>query len=83
MSIIWDSVYICLADLQELEIKESFEENKQMSKNKFSNLLRMWIKKNALQYLKEKQRSKGTDVIYSNLNSQLNRNKDYPQLETE
>ena len=47
------------------------------------------MKKNALQYLKEKQRSKGTDVIYSNLemaeylNSQLNRNQDYPQLETE
>ena len=27
----------------------------------------MRLKKNALQYLKEKQRSKGTDMIYSNL----------------
>ena len=62
-----DWVNTCLADLQELNIKESFDEIRKMGQNEFSNMLKMKIKKNALQYLIQKQRSKGTEITYSDI----------------
>ena len=55
----WVYMYTCLADLKEMEIKESFEEIKQMSQNKCSYLLFKSLTKNALHYLKDKQRRNG------------------------
>ena len=57
----------CLEDLQELKITESLEDIKQMSKRKFANILKSRIKENALKYLKEKVRSKGKDIKYSDI----------------
>ena len=57
----------CLTDLKELEIEESFEEIKTMSKYKFSNILKDRIQKNAFKYLKGKQRSKGSEILYTDI----------------
>ena len=57
----------CLQDLKDLQIEESLSDIKLMTKNKFSKLLRERSKSKALQYLTEKQRVKGKDVKYENL----------------
>ena len=54
-------------DLQELEVKESFEEIKLMTKNKFSQILKCKARIKAFEYLTNKQGTKGKDIIYSTI----------------
>ena len=48
----------CVIDLKELEITETFIEIKEMSKTKFTRLLKSRIEVNALKYLKKKRKIK-------------------------
>jgi hypothetical protein len=57
----------CLLDLKELNITETLEEITTMSKIMFSNMVKSRIKLNALKYLKEKQKSKGSVICYTNI----------------
>ena len=57
----------CFQDLQQLEISESLDEIKRMSKSKFTNMLKSRLRVNALKYLIEKQKSKGKEISYSEL----------------
>ena len=57
----------CRKDLTELEICLSFEEVKNLSKQKFSKILNDKIKTAALSYLTRKQNIKGGDISYSKL----------------
>jgi nitrogenase molybdenum-iron protein alpha/beta subunit len=54
----------CLNDLKEVRIEESFEEIKQMTKSKYSNMLKHRINENAIKYLIEKHGGKGKEIIY-------------------
>ena len=56
-----------LADLKELNIKETFEEIKLMSKRQFTNILKSRIRENALNYLVGKQKSKGKEIMYNEI----------------
>ena len=62
-----DWVSKCFKDLKELKITESLEEIKQMPKTKFQNILKSRIRINALNYLKGKQKSKGGEILYSDI----------------
>ena len=62
-----DWVTTCLNDLKELKINETLEEIENMSKNKFKNLVKSKILKNALEYLLSKQGSKGQEIAYTSL----------------
>ena len=62
-----DWVSTCIKDLQELEISESFEDIKNMKQNKYKNLIKSRIEKNALSYLKSKRGSKGQEIEYKSL----------------
>ena len=62
-----DWVSTCLQDLKELEVKESLQEIKEISETKFANLLNSGIKKNALEYLKGKQRRNGAEISYTEI----------------
>ena len=62
-----DWVWTVLADLKELRIEKSLDEIKQMSQYQFSNLLKLRSKENALKYLIGKQKTKGSEIKYSNL----------------
>ena len=53
----WGST--CIKDLKELNIPESLEEIKLMTNSKFKNLIKERVKKNAFEYLMNKQGSKG------------------------
>ena len=44
----------CFEDLQQLEISESLDEIKKISKSKFTNMLKSKLRTNALKYLTEK-----------------------------
>ena len=57
----------CQRDLKELKISETFNEIKLMTKNKFSKMLKRRVKENALEYLTEKQRVKGKEIVYSDI----------------
>ena len=57
----------CLNDLKALRIAETLEEIKNMSKQKFKNILKERIKENALKYLIEKQGKKGKDIEYTQI----------------
>ena len=57
----------CIKNLSELNINKSLEEIRQMSKNNFKNLLKTKVRNNAFQYLIDKQRSKGSEIEYSEL----------------
>lgn len=57
----------CVIDLKELEITETFDEIKEMSKTKFTRLLKSRIEVNALKYLKNKRKSKGKEIEYTEL----------------
>ena len=57
----------CIIDLQELEITETFDEIKEMSKTKFTRLRKSRIEVNALKYLKNKRKSKGKEIEYTEL----------------
>ena len=57
----------CLIDLKELRISEPLTEIKKMTKTKFTNILKTSLAENALQYLREKQKSKGKEIEYSRI----------------
>ena len=57
----------CLLDLKELRITESLDEIKSMTKTKFASILKSRVKENALSYLKGKQKSKGKEIVYSDM----------------
>ena len=54
-------------DLRKLDINLSYQEIKDMSKYKFSSLIKEKIRKKALNYLKEKQSKKGGKIQYKTL----------------
>ena len=57
----------CLDDLKELRITESLEEIKQMNANKFMTILKYRINENALSYLTNKQKTKGQEMKYTEM----------------
>jgi hypothetical protein len=57
----------CLQDLKELKISESLDEIRCMSKAKFNNILKSRVRENALLYLKGKQKSKGKEIMYCDI----------------
>ena len=57
----------CFTDLKELEIPETLEEIQNMPKMKFHNILKSRIRINALKYLKGKQKSKGGEISYPDI----------------
>jgi hypothetical protein len=56
-----------LDDLKQLEITESLEEIRDMSQNKYVILLNKRMNENALKYLLNKQKSKGKEIRYSEI----------------
>ena len=62
-----DWMSCCLKDLEYLKITISLEEIKSMKKTQFRKLLKASIKKKALEYLLDKQGSKGKEMKYSSL----------------
>jgi hypothetical protein len=54
-------------DLKELNILETFDDIKRMSKTKFKNMVKIRIKRNAFNYLMKKRGSKGCQIQYSTL----------------
>ena len=57
----------CLADLKELKISDSFDEIRIMKKKQFSTILKSRISENALVYLTKKIKSKGSEILYQNI----------------
>ena len=57
----------CHEDLRKLEIKLSHQEIKEMTKCRFTDLIKEKIRGKALNYLKEKQSKKGGKIRYENL----------------
>ena len=57
----------CQEDLKSLKITLSNQEIQEMTKNKFTSLIKERIKEKALNYLKEKQSKKGGRIEYKNL----------------
>ena len=57
----------CLEDLKYLQFEESLEEIKEMSDYKYKRILKDRTKKAAYEYLTGKQRSKGGDIQYSDI----------------
>ena len=62
-----DWVSMCMKDLSELEISETFEEIKNMTRSKYKNIIKSRIEKIALEYLLSKRGSKGKEIEYSSL----------------
>ena len=62
-----DWVTSCLTDLKELRITEQLDEIRKMKKDKFSTLVKSRTRENALLYLKKKQKSKGSEILYTNV----------------
>ena len=62
-----DWVSSCMKDLEELQIENTLEEIRQMTKYKFTKILRKKTKDRALNYLQNKQGSKGKEIIYSKI----------------
>ena len=56
-----------MSDLKELRISHTFDEIKLMSKNQFNKLLKELLRENAFKYLIDKQCSKGSAILYSDL----------------
>ena len=57
----------CLENLRFLQIEESLEEIKEMSDYKYKSILKDRTKKAAYEYLTGKQRRKGGDIQYSDI----------------
>ena len=55
----------CLMDLKQLRVNYSLTEKRNMTKSKFTDILKSSLEDNALQYLKNKQKSKGKEIQYS------------------
>ena len=62
-----DWAYMCKQNLEELEIKNTLDEMRDMPLSKFKNLVRRQTKMAALKYLTGKQRSKGGEIVYTKL----------------
>ena len=62
-----DWASLCMKDLEDFEISESLEEIKDMTKNKFSQMLKQKVNNRALKYLTEKQRVKGKEIVYKKI----------------
>ena len=56
-----------MKDLKKLKLSLSLKEIKEMTKYKFTNILKESIKKSALIYLVEKQGKKGKEIQYKEL----------------
>ena len=63
----WDWVSICVDNLKQLEISESFQDIKIMKQSNFDTLLRVRIDIIALQYLTSRQGQKGGEMIYTEI----------------
>ena len=57
----------CLDDLNNLRIEISLEDIKKISKNQFSQIVKKAIQERALEYLVEKQGSKGQEISWKEL----------------
>ena len=57
-----DQVSSCFKDLEFLKIEMSLEEIKNVSLNRFRNILKKAITESAFQYLIEKRGSKGQEI---------------------
>lgn len=57
----------CFKDLKELEITESLDDIRLMSKNRFNEMLKQKTRNNAYKYLIGKKRSKGKEITYSRI----------------
>ena len=57
----------CVQDLKDLEIDRSFEEIQSLTKNQFNKIIKETIKMKAFEYLIRKQKSKGQEIIYTEL----------------
>jgi hypothetical protein len=57
----------CFNDLKELEISESLDDIRLMSKSKFNEMLKQQTRNNAYKYLIGKKRSKGKEISYSRI----------------
>ena len=62
-----DWVSICVDNLKQLDISESFQNIKIMKKNKFDKLLKVRIDIIALQYLTSRQGKKGGEMSYTEI----------------
>ena len=62
-----DWAHTCVTDLKELRIFETLDEIKVMSEHRYATLLNNRIRENALKYLKDKQRSKGKNIHYEEI----------------
>ena len=60
-----DWVSTCLSDLSDLQISETLEEIRDMSKTKFKKILKSKILVNAFHYLQSKRGSKGKEIKYT------------------
>ena len=89
-----DWVSTCLSDLSDLQISETLEEIRDMSKTKFKKILKSKILVNAFHYLQSKRGSKGQEIKYTilemseyllpfNSKSNIKENNIYFQAETE
>ena len=57
----------CLKNLSDLCIKESLEEIRLMTKQRFKKILKLKINEAALKYLLEKRKSKGKEIEYKSI----------------
>ena len=62
-----DWVSTVMKDLSDLRIYETMDEIKEMSRNKFKNLIKSRIEVNALDYLQKKRGSKGNEIKLTRL----------------
>ena len=50
-----------------IKSKSNISRNQSHAKIKFANILKIRMKENAMLYLKKKQKSKGKEIIYTNI----------------
>ena len=62
-----DWILTCINDLKYLEMEQSLEEIKIMKTIKFKNILKQKIKRKSFEYLLNKRKRKGNEIIYSEL----------------
>ena len=60
-----DWISTCMADLKYLSISESLEGLKKISRNQFRKMIDKKIREKAFDYLKSKQKKKGSDIKYT------------------
>ena len=62
-----DWAFICNNSINALKLNLSLEDIKMLTKAKFNNVIKIYIRTCALEYLLGKQGSKGHDIIYSEI----------------